>query len=135
MFPPESAPLLYQELTRIAAHTSRPAAERVLALAALLERVFHEATRREQIVFSSLFARISYAGHLFHFQPEILRRIHRFRLQARRVRNGHEALEKNVQLGIQALAETVLVLTGAAIPADVIAGFDLEETQIGRAHV
>ena len=127
MFPPESAPLLYQELTKIAAHANRPAAERVLALAALLERIFHEATKREQIVFSSLFARISYAGHLFHFQPEILRRIHRFRLQAKRVRNGQEASEKTVQLGVQALAEAVLVLTGAAIPAEVIAGFDPEE--------
>jgi DNA replication ATP-dependent helicase Dna2 len=129
MFPPESAPLLYQELSKIAAYTGRPAVERVLALATLLERIFHEATRREQIVFSSLFARISYAGHSFHFQPDILRRVHRFRLLAKRVRNGHEATEKSVQLGVQALAEAVLVLTGAAIPADVIAGFDPDELQ------
>lgn len=127
MFPSESAPLLYRELTRIATHASWPPGERVLALAGLMERIFHEATRREQIVFSSLFARISYAGHIFHFQPEVLKRIHRFRLLAKRVRNDQVALEKNVRLGVQALAEAVLVLTGAAIPVEVIAAFDQDE--------
>lgn len=128
MFPSESAPLFYRELTKIATHAGWPPGERVLALAGLMERIFHEATRREQIVFSSLFARISYAGHLFHFQPDILRRIHRFRLLAKRVRNGQQAVEKNVRLGLQAVAEAVLVLTEAAIPAELIAAFDPEET-------
>ena len=127
MFPPESAALLYRELSKIATHSTWPPAERVLALAALMERIFLEATKREQIVFSSLFARISYAGHLFQFQPDILRRIHRFRLLAKRVRSGQEAEEKDVRKGLQALAEAVLVLTGAAIPAEVIAGFDPDE--------
>lgn len=127
MFPPESAALLYRELTKIANHATWPAAERVLALSGLMERIFLDATKREQIVFSSLFARISYAGHLFQFQPDILRRVHRFRLLAKRVRSGQEATEKDVQKGCQALAESVLVLTGAAIPAEVIAGFDPEE--------
>ena len=128
MFPSESAPLFYRELTKIATHTGWPPGERVLALAGLMERIFHEATRREQIVFSSLFARISYAGHLFHFQPDILQRIHRFRLLAKRVRNGQVAVEKNVRLGLQAVAEAVLVLTEAAIPAELIAAFDPDET-------
>ncbi len=128
MFPSESAPLFYRELTKIATHASWPPGERVLALAGLMERIFLEATRREQIVFSSLFARISYAGHLFNFQPDILRRIHRFRLLAKRVRNGQVAVEKNIQLGLQAVAEAVLVLSGAAIPAEVIATFDPDDT-------
>ncbi len=128
MFPSESAPLFYRELTKIATHAGWPPGERVLALAGLMERIFHEATRREQIVFSSLFARISYAGHLFHFQPDILQRIHRFRLLAKRVRNGQVAVEKNVRLGLQAVAEAVLVLTEAAIPAELIAAFDPDET-------
>ena len=128
MFPSESAPLFYRELTKIATHASWPPGERVLALAGLMERIFLEATRREQIVFSSLFARISYAGHLFNFQPDILRRIHRFRLLAKRVRNGQVAVEKNIQLGLQAVAEAVLVLSGAALPAEVIATFDPDDT-------
>lgn len=128
MFPSESAPLFYRELTKIATHAGWPPGERVSALAGLMERIFHEATRREQIVFSSLFARISYAGHLFHFQPDILQRIHRFRLLAKRVRNGQVAVEKNVRLGLQAVAEAVLVLTEAAIPAELIAAFDPDET-------
>lgn len=127
MLPLESAPLLYRELTKIATHADWPPTERVLALAGLMERIFWEATRREQIVFSSLFARISYAGHLFHFQQDMLRRIHRFRLQVKRIRGGQGATEKHMLLGIQAVAEAVLVLTGAAIPSDLIALFDSPE--------
>ncbi|MBP6826433.1 MAG: PD-(D/E)XK nuclease family protein, partial [Saprospiraceae bacterium] len=120
MLPTESAPLLYRELIKITTHSSWSADERVLALAGLMERLFFEATRKEQIAFSTLFARISYAGHLFHIQPDILRRIHRFRLAAGKVRNGQAAGEHTVQLGLHAVAEAVLVLTGAAIPQEVL---------------
>ncbi|MCB0527838.1 MAG: AAA family ATPase [Saprospiraceae bacterium] len=120
MLPTESAPLLYRELSKIAAHDTWTPSERILALAALMERIFLEATRREQIAFSTLFARISYAGHLFHFQADTLRRVHGFRLRARRVRAGAPGDAGGVLLGLQAVAETVLVLTGAAIPPDVL---------------
>ncbi|MCW5922366.1 MAG: AAA family ATPase [Saprospiraceae bacterium] len=115
MLPPELAPLLYRELEKIAARTAWR--EQVLALANLLERIFFEATQQEQIAFSTLFARISYAGHKFHFQENTLRGIHHFRLAAKRVRNGGAANEMSVRLGLHAVAESVLVLTGAAIPS------------------
>lgn len=120
MLPIESAPLLYRELVKIATHDAWSPAERVLALAGLMERLFFEATRREQIAFSTLFARISYAGHLFHIRPEILKTIHRFRLAAKRSGNGGAAGEQTVRLGLRALAEAILVLTGAAIPQEVL---------------
>ncbi|GAB4494387.1 MAG: AAA domain-containing protein [Saprospiraceae bacterium] len=117
----EFAPLLYREIEKIAARPEPR--EQVLALANLMERIFFEATKQEQIAFSTLFARISYAGYKYNFEEKTLRDIHRFRLAAKRVRNGSLASEQTAQLGLRAVAETVLVLTGAAIPQEVISLF------------
>lgn len=120
MLPPESAPLLYRELVKIAAHASWSHREKALALAHLMERIFFEATRQEQIAFSTLFARISYAGHKFNFQENTLRAVHQYRLAVKRMRNGGIADEQTVELGLKAIAESVLVLTGTAMPADIL---------------
>jgi very-short-patch-repair endonuclease len=118
MLPTESAPLLYRELARISARNTPD--EQVAALAALMERIFLEATRKEQIAFSTLFARISYAGQLYHIQPDVLRRVHRFRLATKWIRSGQPANTQTVRLGLRAVSELVLVLTGAAIPLEVM---------------
>ncbi|HMX39618.1 MAG TPA: AAA domain-containing protein, partial [Saprospiraceae bacterium] len=114
------APLLYREIVKIAEHPEWSPREQVLALASLLERLFFEATKQEQIAFSSLFARISYAGHQFHFQEDTLRAVHGFRLSARRVRAGQPAAPAQVWLGVRALAESVLLLTQAALPEELL---------------
>ncbi|MEZ4941016.1 MAG: DUF559 domain-containing protein [Saprospiraceae bacterium] len=126
--PPETAPLLYRELVKIAAHAHWAPREKVLALATLLERLFFEATRQEQLAFSTLFARISYAGHQFQIQPETLQRIHHFRRIAGRVRSGQEqGIEaRHVHLGVQALAETILIFFKTAIPLEVLEHFPAE---------
>ncbi len=127
-----AAPLLYRELLRISGHPAWTPREQVLALALLLERLFTEATKQEQLAFSTLFARISYAGHLYNMQPTTLQLIHSFRHTAKRVRSGYVAREREVQLGIRAVAEAVLVLSQAAIPLEVIeqwGDLQLEEEQ------
>ncbi|MFN0015357.1 MAG: hypothetical protein ACKVU2_12490, partial [Saprospiraceae bacterium] len=121
LMPPEAAPLLYRELVRIAAHPDWGPRERVLALATLLERLFFEATKQEQLAFSTLFARISYAGHQYQFRPDTLRAIHQFRRVAARVRAGQStATDRDVRLGVLAMAETVLIVCQSAIPAEVL---------------
>ena len=124
MLAPESAPLFFRELEKIASLANAPR-EQVLALAGLMERLFFEATKQEQIAFSSLFARISYAGHLFHFQEDTLRTVHGFRLAAKRVRGGQLATEAVVQLGLTAVAAVVTVLTGAQAPLSSVSGDNL----------
>jgi len=109
---PDLAPLLYRELEKIAEHPDWSPREQVLALAGLMERLFFEATKQEQIAFSSLFARISYVGHQFHFQEDTLRRVHGFRLTAKRVRGGQVVTEAMVHLGLRAVREAVGVMTG-----------------------
>ncbi|MCK6691551.1 MAG: DUF559 domain-containing protein [Thermoanaerobaculia bacterium] len=125
---PEAVPLLYRELVRIAAHLAWTPREKVLALTALLENVFVEATKREQLAFSTLFARISYAGHLFHIQPDTLRVIHTFRRLAMRVRHGHDGGSgRLVRLGVKALAETLLIIGKTAIPPEVLEHLPAED--------
>ncbi|MBL7797419.1 MAG: DUF559 domain-containing protein [Saprospiraceae bacterium] len=118
---PTAAPLLYRELVRIAEHPDWGAREKVLALATLLERLFFEATKQEQLAFSTLFARISYAGHQYQMQPDTLRVIHQFRRVAVRVRAGQgTASDRELRLGVQAVAETVLIVCKTAIPPEVL---------------
>ncbi|MCC6463217.1 MAG: AAA family ATPase [Saprospiraceae bacterium] len=117
---PEAAPLLYRELIRIATHPDWAAREKVLALAGLQERLFFEATKQEQLAFSTLFARISYAGHLYQIQPDTLRLIHAFRRTAARVRAGYSPTDRDVRLGLKAIAETVLIVCQTALPGELL---------------
>ncbi len=118
------APQLYAEILKIARHAHWSRREQIVALAELLARLFAEATKQENLAFSTLFSRISYAGHKFNFQPETLRAVHFFRKISERVRANPDpdfAREKDLQLGLRASAETVLVLSGgAAIPAELL---------------
>ncbi len=104
-------PLFLRETEKIAGQSSWSPKEKVLALAGLMERAFFEATKQEQIAFSTFFARISYAGQRFQFSKDALRRIHLFRIAAKRVRGGSTASELLVQSGIAAVLETVTLLS------------------------
>ncbi|MBK8554494.1 MAG: AAA family ATPase [Lewinellaceae bacterium] len=117
------APLLYKEVLKTLRHPHWLPAEKVLALGSFLEKIFLEATKQEQLAFSTLFARISYAGHQFHIQPETLQVVHHFRRLTNRARNGVQVSERDVRLGAKALAETILVLYQSAIPDEMLAFF------------
>jgi DNA replication ATP-dependent helicase Dna2 len=104
-------PLFLRETEKISGQSSWTPKEKVLALIGLMERAFFEATKQEQIAFSTFFARICYAGQRFHFSKDALRRIHQFRLAAKRVRGGSTASEQLVQSGIAAVLESVELLS------------------------
>ncbi len=118
---PELAHAVYREVVRLATtHSSWTPSDRVLALADLQERLFVEVTKREQLSFSTLFARISYAGHKYRLSAEALRVIHQFRRVAGRIRAVQRAANaRDVALGAWALAEAVHGLSGEAVPASV----------------
>lgn len=129
MLPPEIAAPLYQEIARIAAHPQWSAEERVLALANLLEQLFVELTKQEQLVFTTLFSRMSYAGHVYNIDPATLRRVHRFRQMSVRIRRGALANANGPSMGVQACAEMVLIATGSGIPAALLALFPHDDGQ------
>jgi DNA replication ATP-dependent helicase Dna2 len=125
------APALYQELLRINAHPDWDTRGKLLALSELFNKLFFEATKAEQIAFSTLFARISYTGHKFNFQQETLHLVHFFRKTTEKIRykpSESNITEKDLNLGLRATAETILVLTGAAFPPEILEIIQLDQT-------
>jgi DNA replication ATP-dependent helicase Dna2 len=117
------APALYQELLKINAHPDWDTRGKLIALSDLFNKLFFEATKTEQIAFSTLFARISYTGHKYNLQPETLRLVHFFRKITEKIRfrpTETQITEKDLQLGLRAVAETILVLSGAAFPPEIL---------------
>ncbi|MBP6811444.1 MAG: hypothetical protein KA138_07985, partial [Saprospiraceae bacterium] len=113
MLQPAILPLFQREIEKITQQEAWSPREKVLALSVLMERAFFEATKQEQIAFSTFFARISYAGQRYAFQTAALRRIHQYRLAVKQVRNGGAASEQMVQAGLAAVLEAVELLTKA----------------------
>lgn len=108
MLQPALVGLFRREMDRV----SGSPREQVLALAALMEKAFFEATKEEQIAFSSLFTRIAYAGQRYSFPAGALQRVQGFRLAAKRARNGGAVTLKTVELGQEALQLALEVLSG-----------------------
>ncbi len=117
----EVARATYREVVRLATHAHWSARDRVMALADVLERLFWEVTKAEQLFFSTLFARISYAGHRYRLSAEAMRVIHHFRRLTARVRTGQYGAvqERDVLLGVWAIAEAVKGISGEAMPLEV----------------
>jgi DNA replication ATP-dependent helicase Dna2 len=111
MLPAAILPLFQREIEKITQQAEWSSREKVLALSGLMERAFFEATKQEQIAFSTFFARICYAGQRYNFPPDALGRIHQFRLYAKRVRMGGTATETMVEAGVTAVQATVVALT------------------------
>ncbi len=120
--PPELARLLYAEILKSAAHPDWSAQEKVLAIAHLSEKLFGEATRQEQLIFSTLFARISYVGHKFGLTQETLQLLHALRKTSARIRRGqHEGQDRDVRLAVKAITEALSALCGTDTPPDIAA--------------
>lgn len=117
------APALYNEVLHIVSATDTNSREQVMALSVLMERLFFEATRQEQIAFSTLFARMCYVGHRYQFNPDTLQVVHTFRRVAAKIRQGREARDKDVRLGVKALSETILVLYKTALTPELLPFF------------
>lgn len=116
MLTPAIIPLLHREIEKIAALKTSTPRDKVLVLGGLMERIFFEATKQEQIAFSTFFARICYAGQRYQFNSAALRQIHQFRLDAKRVRNGAIATDKMVLAGLATVREAAALLTN--IPSE-----------------
>lgn len=120
------APQLYQEILNIASAPDPDPAEQVMALSVWMERLLMEATRQEQIAFSTLFARLCYVGHKYQLGPETLQLVHTFRRRSARVRQNGQARPADVRLGVKALSELVLVLYQAAVLPELLDYFPKE---------
>ena len=109
MLQPALTDLIRREIENIGGS----AREQTLSLAVLMERAFIEATRQEQIAFSTLFARISYVGQRFGFPAHTIEKVHQFRLAARKARNGGFVSAETVQMGKEAISLALDALSSA----------------------
>jgi len=109
MLQPALTDLIRREIENIGGS----AREQTLSLAVLMERAFIEATRQEQIAFSTLFARISYVGQRFGLPGHTVEKVHQFRLAARKARNSGFVSAETVQMGKEAIFLALDALSSA----------------------
>lgn len=107
--------LFFKELEKIIVNNSLDAASKVQASYRVLNQVFVEFTRQEKLLFSTLFARISYVSHQQQLGKVLQYYIHTFRRRASGGYSGHE--ETILQLGYKVLQETIHTLWQIPVPA------------------
>lgn len=114
----ELARLFYRELAKIHANAAWTHAAKTDALARLLELLFLEVTKEENIQFTTLFARIAYAGHKFHMEKRTLYWVHLFR---RKIRSKvpQEEVPMVYALGLRVFSDSIQELFGQAPIAEV----------------
>ena len=117
---PELARLFYLELLKIHGNGGWPAATKAGALARLLELLFLEITKAENISFTTLFARIAYACHKFEVEKKTQYWIHFFRKKLRVLMPGDDA-GAVYQLGLKTTAAAIAAVFGEAPPEEVAA--------------
>jgi len=109
--------LFYREVEKIAANEALAEQQKVEALYRLLSVFFVELTRHERLQFSTLFARIAYACHLYPVSKGLQYYIHAFRKRALLVMKGEEKEVGVVyQLGVKVLAAVIQSFMDAPIP-------------------
>ncbi|MBI5916725.1 MAG: PD-(D/E)XK nuclease family protein, partial [Bacteroidetes bacterium] len=114
----ELARLFYRELAKIHGNDDWAPAAKADALARLLELLYLEVTKAENIQFTTLFARIAFACHKFQVEKKMQYWIHFFRKKIRSLVPDTEA--PNVYaLGLKAVAGSIEGLFGEAAPEEV----------------
>jgi DNA replication ATP-dependent helicase Dna2 len=108
------ARLFYQEIVKIEGNAELDRAAKIVASQRLLQALFVQATRAERLRFSTLFARIAYAGHKYRLGKRLQYHIHHFRRCAPAPEEESQALLS----GYKVLCESIQALLGATPPED-----------------
>ena len=109
--------LFYRELEKALTGVSMSSEVRVEALYRLLNLLFVEATRKENLHFTTLFARIAYTCHKYQLERRLQYYIHQFRKRAPQA--ASEDLEDLLSLGTKVLADTIQSIFEEAPPEGV----------------
>lgn len=112
----ELAQLFYREMAKVNGTEAWPPLAKAAALNTLLEALFLEATKAENIQFTTLFARIAFACHKFQVDKKAQYWAHLFRKMHRHAKP--EEAEDVYQLGLSALAACIEGIFGQKPPAD-----------------
>ncbi len=114
----EHSRLFFIELRKIHQHETWEKEEKIRALAVLMELLFTEITRPENIQFTTLFARIAYASHKFGLDKKTQYWIHFFR---KKQRDGNYGTEINniYLLGLKVVADSITHSFGHPCPEEI----------------
>ena len=125
------AHLFYREVEKIVQQTAVEEQERVQGLYQLMNLLFIEVTRKENIQFTTLFARIAYVSHRHQFPSKLIYFLHRFRSKVRSLQSTRTPEVELVairHLGTKALIETIHILFNSTPPTSTIALIPSEVT-------
>ncbi|MEZ4960561.1 MAG: AAA domain-containing protein [Saprospiraceae bacterium] len=113
----ELARLFYREIVKIHDNGAWSPTAKADALGRLLELLFLEVTKEENIQFTTLFARIAFACHKFKVEKRTQYWVHFFRKKIR-VPVPEDEAEKVYGLGLRAVCDCIEALFGEAAPED-----------------
>ena len=104
-FSVETGHLFYKAIIKIHNDPDLEIQQKCKLLFNLLNKLFVQLTKKEQLQFNSLFARIAYAGHKFDLPKQLQFYIHLFRKRG----NGGSSKKTNDDygLGLKAISETI----------------------------
>ncbi|MEM6317428.1 MAG: AAA domain-containing protein [Bacteroidota bacterium] len=116
--------LLFKQLQKIHENATLSQKEKVEALYNLLSLAFVEATKDERVLFTTLFARISFASQRFQIPKQTRFFIHHFRIKGQQVLRGKQLDTTTIDsihypLGLKAVSESIKALFDVNIPADI----------------
>ena len=118
----ELARLFYREVLKTHQNETLDINAKVDALYRQLNLLFVEATREEKLQFTTLFARIAFAGHKFNLNKQLQFYIHEFRRIARQLSrskvNKDLDLDLSYQLGLKVLTLSISSVFKTGIPGD-----------------
>ncbi|MEZ4955407.1 MAG: hypothetical protein R2825_17735 [Saprospiraceae bacterium] len=115
----ELARLYYIEVMKIQANKAWSVSQKTDAFARLMELLFIEVTKVENIQFTTLFARIAFACHQYHINKRTQYWIHFFRKKQRNRVPDQERLDL-YHLGLKTLSQCIAGLFDEAIPDEIL---------------
>lgn len=115
----ELARLFYREIIKIHETAEWSMEHKTILLGQLLESLFVEVTKSENIYFTTLFARISFACHQFHLSKGTQYWIHFFRRKLRSQVAESERLDL-YKLAIRTVAQSIAGLFDEPLPDEVL---------------
>ncbi len=118
----ELARLFFRELVKVTKKDELNDRAKTEALYRLMNRLYVEATGEEQVQFTTLFARVAYAGHKFNLSRQLQFYVHEFRKQTQQLLRKNDDSAPPLQLyplGLKALATSIARIYDQSIPKEV----------------
>ncbi len=114
---PALTDLFYKEIRKVRENQGLSGLEKAWAYHRLLELIFIELTRVENLAFTTLFARIAYAAHRHRLDKTLTYWVHQFRRKLRS--EGHKTDPAQLcELALYILRRLMEHLSGEAVPSD-----------------